>query len=133
MKEVRIITLDNRGRLVIPKIIRKSLGITNNSQLMLVADSENKEIKIVPVGLGDESLKFKIVMKDEAGSLAKILSIFGERGISLVYEESVVLEKNKSAMCTLIGPKPQDINLEEFEKVLKTEGNALEVEIVTLE
>ena len=133
MKEVRILTLDNRGRLVVPKIIRKSLGITNKSQLMMVADSETKEIKIVPVGLGGESFKFKILMKDQAGALAKILSIFGDRGISLVYEETIVLEKNKSAICTLIGPKPKNVNLDEFKQILKDEGDAIDIEVIPLE
>ena len=133
MKEVRILTLDSRGRIVIPKLIRKSLGITSNSQLMMVADSETKEIRIVPMGLGGESFKFKILMKDEVGALAKILAVFGERGISLVYEETIVVAKDKTAICTVIGPKPKDIDMEEFEQTLKDEGNALEVEIIPLE
>ncbi|MFX1338097.1 MAG: hypothetical protein ACFFDK_05780 [Promethearchaeota archaeon] len=132
MKEVRILSLDNRGRIVIPKLIRKSLGITSNSQLMMVADSETKEIKIVPMGLGGESVKYKILMKDQVGALAKILSVFGNRGISLVYEETIVLEKNKTAICTLIGPSPR-MDLEVFQQILKEEGEALEVEIIPLE
>ena len=133
MKEVRILALDSRGRIVIPKIIRKSLGITSKSQLMMVADSETKEIKIVPMGLGGESFKLKILMKDKVGALAQILSVFGTRGISLVYEETIVLEKNKTAFCTVIGPKPEDIDLEEFKQVLKDEGDAIDVEIIPLE
>ncbi|MCK4380558.1 MAG: AbrB/MazE/SpoVT family DNA-binding domain-containing protein, partial [Candidatus Lokiarchaeota archaeon] len=39
MKEVRILTIDNRGRIVIPMMVRRSLGLKDNSQLMLVADS----------------------------------------------------------------------------------------------
>lgn len=133
MKEVRILALDSRGRIVIPKIIRKSLGITNNSQLMIIADSESKEMRIIPVGFGGESLKFRIVMRDQPGSLAKILSVFGDRGISLVYEETVVIQKDKTAICTLIGPKPMDIDLNELKQILKDEGNAIEVEINPLE
>ena len=134
MKEVRILTLDNRGRIVIPKLIRKSLGITSKSQLMMVADSETKEIKIVPMGLGGESVKYEILMKDQVGALAKILSIFGTRGISLVYEETIVVAKDETAICTLIGPSPSPaIDLEVFKQILKDEGKALEVEIIPLE
>jgi len=132
MKEVRILTLDNRGRIVIPKLIRKSIGITSSSQLMMVADSETKEIKIVPMGLGGESVKYKILMKDQVGALAKILSVFGTRGISLIYEETIVLQRSATAVCTLIGPSP-NTDLEEFKQILKDEGEALEVEIITLE
>jgi predicted amino acid-binding ACT domain protein len=99
---------------------------------MMVADSETKEIKIVPMGLGGESVKYKILMKDQVGALAKILSVFGARGISLVYEETVVVKKEATAVCTLIGPSPK-IDLEEFKQILREEGEALEVEIIPLE
>ena len=127
MKEVRILTLDKRGRIVIPKLIRKSLGITSSSQLMMVADSETKEIKIVPMGLGGESVKYKILMKDQVGALGKILSVFGTRGISLVYEETIVIAKDQTAICT------PNTDLEVFKQILKDEGEALEVEIIPLE
>ena len=135
MKEVRILALDNRGRIVIPQIIRKSLGITANSQLMLVADSETKEIKITPVGLGDERahFKYRITMKDEAGALAKIATAFGEHGISLVYGESVIVEKDKTAIWTVIGPKPVNIDIEDLKRMLEEEGNALQIQIFPLE
>ncbi|TFG02508.1 MAG: ACT domain-containing protein [Promethearchaeota archaeon] len=133
MKEVRILNLDSRGRIVIPKIIRKSLGITHHSQLMLIADSESKEMKILPVGFSGKSLKFRIVMNDKPGSLAKVLSVFAKRNISLIYEETVVIEKNKTAICTVIGPKPDNLNREELEQMLKDEGEALEVQIIPLE
>lgn len=133
MKEVRILSIDDRGRIVIPKIIRKSLGLQTNSQLMLIADSETKEIKISPVGLTGESFKFRITMFDQAGALGKIATTFGKHGISLVYGESTVIEKNKTALWTVIGPKPKEIDPEELIKILKDEGDALDVEIIPLE
>ncbi|MFX1238134.1 MAG: hypothetical protein ACFFAS_05200 [Promethearchaeota archaeon] len=135
MKEVRILTLDTRGRIVIPQIIRRSLGITTNSQLMMVADSETKEIKITPVGLDDKSqyFKYRITMKDEAGALAKIATTFGKLGISLVFGESVIVEKDKAAIWTVIGPKPSQMSLEGVEDALRDEGDALKIEITPLE
>ncbi|TFF90134.1 MAG: hypothetical protein EU548_04540 [Promethearchaeota archaeon] len=130
MKEVRILTIDNRGRIVIPQIIRKSLGLTENSQLMLVADSETKEIKINPVGLDTDKkpIKLKITMDDIPGSLAKIASTFGKLGISLMYGESVIVEKDKTAIWTVISPTP-DIPMDELKEILEKEGNAKKVEI----
>ncbi len=135
MKEVRILTLDTRGRIVIPQIIRKSLGITTNSQLMLVADSDTKEIKITPVGLDDKSqyFKYRITMKDEAGALGKIATTLGKLGISLVFGESVIAEKDKAAIWTVIGPKPTNMDLEKLDEILREEGNALHTEITPLE
>lgn len=133
MKEVRVLIIDNRGRIVIPMIVRKSLGLKANSQLMLVADSETKEIKITPIGLKGDFFKFRIIMKDEVGALAQIASTFGNHGISLVYGESVVLEKSRTALWTVIGPKPKNFSFDDFKEILKKEGNALKVEILPLD
>ncbi|MFX1276420.1 MAG: hypothetical protein ACFFBP_17155 [Promethearchaeota archaeon] len=135
MKEVRILTIDNRGRIVIPQIIRKSLGLTTNSQLMMIADSETKEIKISPVGISQEAnpVKFRITMKDIPGALAKIANIFAEKNISLIYGTSISLEREKTAMWEVIGPLPSDRNIEDLEEMLLTEGEALKVEIVPLD
>ena len=134
MKEVRILTIDNRGRIVIPMIVRKSLGLRDNSQLMLVADSELEEIKITPVGIeGEEFIKYQITMKDEAGSLAKIATTFGNYGISLVHGESVILEKGKTAQWSVIAVKPKKFSFEEITEILRSEGNALDVKILPLD
>lgn len=133
MKETRILTIDNRGRIVIPQIIRKNLGISENSQLLVIADSDTKEIKITPVGLRGDSIKFRITMNDQPGSLAKIATVFGNHGISLVYGESTTIEKGKKALWTVIGPKPEDLDPEEFKRILMNEGDAVEVEIIPIE
>ena len=121
MKEVRILTIDNRGRIVIPMIVRRSLGLKDNMQLMLVADSELKEIKITPIGIEGEGkyFKYRITMKDEAGALAKIATTFGNYGISLIHGESVILEKGKTVIWTVIGPAPGKFSFEEFIEILK--------------
>lgn len=133
MKEVRILTIDNRGRIVIPMMVRKSLGLKDNSQLMLVADSELKEIKITPIGIEGRYFKYRIIMKDEIGALAKIATTFGKYEISLVHGESVILEKGKTGIWTVIGPAPGKFSFEEFIEILKNEGNALDVKILPLD
>ncbi len=134
MKEVKILTIDERGRIVIPQIVRKSLGITTNSQLMMVSDSETKEIKISPIGLRDESnlIKLRITMGDTPGALAKLATTFGELKISMMYSEAVIVEKDKTAVWTVISESPS-FTLEELEKILKEKGEALKVEFLSLE
>ncbi len=135
MKDVKIITIDNRGRIVIPLVTRKSLGLTTNTQLMLVSDSETKEIKITPVGISEEEkpIKFRITMEDIPGALAKIATTFGEMGISLIYGESVIVEKDKIAIWTVISPTPKEITLEELREKLIENGEALNVEVLPLD
>jgi AbrB family looped-hinge helix DNA binding protein len=134
MKEVKILTIDERGRIVIPQIVRKSLGITTNSQLMMVSDSEIKEIKITPIGLRSEKnlIKLRITMGDAPGALAKLATTFGDLKLSMMYSEAVIVEKDKTAVWTVISESP-NFSLEELEKVLKDKGEALRVEFLSLE
>ncbi|MHA1542593.1 MAG: hypothetical protein ACTSQH_06430 [Candidatus Hodarchaeales archaeon] len=134
MKEVKILTIDERGRIVIPQIVRKSLGITTNSQLMMISDSEIKEIKITPIGLRDESnlIKLRITMGDSPGALAKLATTFGDLKISMMYSEAVIVEKDKTAIWTVISESP-NFSLEQLEKVLIDKGEALRVEFLSLE
>jgi len=127
IKDVKIIIIDNRGRIVLPKVTRKNLGLTTNSQLMLVSDSETKEIRITPIGLRNESslIKVKVVMKDIPGALAKLLDIFAEEGIGLVYSEAVIVEKDKTAVWTAISENPN--NIDRLKNILKEKGEALDV------
>jgi AbrB family looped-hinge helix DNA binding protein len=133
MKDVKILTMDNRGRIVIPQSVRKCVGISENQQLMVIADSDTKEIKITPVGIKGETLMFRIKMSDHVGSLAKIATVFGKNNVNLVYGESVIIEKDKTAIWTVIGARPKDIELEELVAILKKEGDALEVFVEVLE
>jgi len=134
MKEVKILTIDERGRIVIPQIVRRSLGITTNSQLMMVSDSEIKEIKITPIGLRNESnlIKLRITMGDTPGALAKLATTFGDLKLSMMYSEAVIVEKDKTAVWTVISESP-NFTLEELEKVLKEKGEALKVEFLSIE
>ncbi len=134
MKEVKILTIDERGRIVIPQIVRKSLGITTNSQLMMISDSETKEIKITPIGLRSESdlIKLRISMGDIPGALAKLATTFGDLKLSMMYSEAVIVEKDKTAVWTVISESPS-FPIEELQKILKEKGEALKVEILPLE
>jgi len=135
MKDVKIISIDNRGRIVLPLVTRKNLGITTDSQLMLVSDSETKEIRITPVGISkeDRPIKFRITMLDEPGSLAKIATIFGDFGISLMWGESIIIEKSKTAIWTVLSPTPKNIDMEELRETLKKNGKAINVDILPFE
>lgn len=134
MKEVKILAMDNRGRIVIPQPIRKIVGLTTESLIMLVADSETKKIEITTMGLAkaQKPIKLKITMEDIPGALGKIAITLGNLGISIIYSEGVVLDKDKTAIYTAIIQNP-DYELEELIKILIKKGSALNVEILPLE
>ena len=128
-----VITIDDRGRIVIPKQARSDLGITTNSQLMMVSDSEAKELKITPIGLRDDAnlIKLRITMEDIPGALAKLATLFADLNLSMMYSEAVIVEKDKTAVWTVISESPKT-SLEELEMILKNKG-AIKVEVLTLE
>lgn len=132
MKETEILKLDKRGRIVIPRIMRKSLGLTDNSQLMAISDSDTKEIRIIPLQLIDDQIyiKLKITIPDKSGSLAKIANAFGNHDISLVYGETVIVKKGVEAEWTVIAPQKPDLSLEKLKDILINEGGATKVQIL---
>ena len=131
MKETEILKLDSRGRIVIPRIMRKSLGLTENTQLMAISDSDAKEIRIIPLQLYDDKtfIKLKIRMKDEPGSLAQIANAFGKLGLSLVYGESIIIKKDVEAEWLVISPQPA-MPLDEMKRDLIEIGGALGVTVL---
>jgi AbrB family looped-hinge helix DNA binding protein len=133
MRIKKIITIDERGRIVIPKEARNALGITTDSQLMMVSDSEAKEIRITPIGLSGEKnpIKLRVTMSDAPGALAKLATLFGTYGLSMMYSEAIIVEKDKTAIWTVISESPED--LENLRKSLIEKGGALKVEILPLE
>ena len=92
MRIKKIISIDERGRIVIPKEARNALGITTDSQLMMISDSEAKEIRITPIGLsGDKGpIKLRITMADIPGALARLATLFGNLGLSMMYSLSLI-------------------------------------------
>jgi bifunctional DNA-binding transcriptional regulator/antitoxin component of YhaV-PrlF toxin-antitoxin module len=134
MKEVKILTMDNRGRILLPQSLRKILGISPESKLIATADSELKEMKISPIALGEAQrlLKLKITMEDVPGALGKIAATLGDLGISIIYSEGAVLEKAKTATYTAI-VQNIDFSFDELKNALITKGSAIDVKLLPLE
>jgi AbrB family looped-hinge helix DNA binding protein len=130
-RETEILKIDSRGRIVIPRTMRKSLALKENSQIMMICDSDNKELKIIPLPFTNEqvAIKMKILIKDKVGALARIAQTFSDLGISLLYGETVVIKKGEEAEWTVIAPV-SEMSLEEMTHLLKEKGGAIRVMVV---
>lgn len=130
MKEIKILSMDARGRILIPQSLRSIVGFSTNSKFMVMADSESKIIKIAPLSLsGDQqTLKLEITMSDSPGALGKIASTLGELGLSIIHSEGTILEKNRTATYTAI-VQGQEYTEEELKSNIIKEGAALDVRI----
>src|SRR5271157_3781156 len=130
MRLTEIIELDQRGRIVIPKNVRKLLDLDEHSHLMLEADSESKEIHLLPFYDVDKTISMKITMDDIPGSLATIAKTFGELNINLIYGNSRIIRRGKAAEWTVICPMPENITLEELQEKILAGGRAQKVEFI---
>ncbi|MFX0137066.1 MAG: hypothetical protein ACFFDN_25735, partial [Candidatus Hodarchaeota archaeon] len=73
----------------------------------------------------------KIIMKDIPGALAKLVDIFAEQGLSLVYSEAVIVEKDKTAVWSVISESPRSID--ELKDILIEKGEAIKVDFFPLD
>ncbi len=99
---------------MIPKNIRKLLELDEHSQLMLEADSERKEMRLIPFYDVTRTVQMRIIMDDIPGSLAAIAKIFGDMNLNLLYGNSKIIQRGKAAEWTVISPLPTNLTLEEL-------------------
>jgi len=111
--------------------MRKSLGLKENSQIMLISDSESKEIKVIPLPFNEEKtfIRLKILIADQAGALGKIASAFGDLNISLLYGETIVIKKGINAEWNVLAPI-SDFSIEDLKKYLIENGGAKSVQVM---
>ena len=69
-----------RGQLVIPKMIRESLGIVENKTILLEVD--NKTVRLIPVESQDILSAWEEIAKKEGGNISKEF-VYGDK----LYEE----------------------------------------------
>ena len=130
MKETEILKIDSRGRIVIPRSMRKALGLKENSHIMLISDSEENELRIIPLPFSEDQtfMRIKVIIPDTPGALSQVSKVFGELGLSLLYGQTVVIKKGKTAEWSVISPIPE-MPVDDFEKVLIEKGGAKSVVI----
>ncbi|MHA1522269.1 MAG: AbrB/MazE/SpoVT family DNA-binding domain-containing protein [Promethearchaeota archaeon] len=131
MKETEILKIDSRGRIVIPRGMRKSLGLKENSHIMLISNPDENELRIIPLPFSEDNQTFvriRIIIHDEPGALGQVAKVFGELGLSLLYGQEVVIKKGSEAEWTVICPFP-DVPMEDFKQQLIERGGAKKVTV----
>ncbi|MHA1776286.1 MAG: hypothetical protein DRO88_07655 [Promethearchaeia archaeon] len=129
MKETEILKIDSRGRIVIPRSMRKGLGLKENSHIMLISNPEENELRIIPLPFSEENqtfIKIRIIIADEPGALGQVAKVFGDLKLSLLYGQEVVIKKGQEAEWNVISPFP-NIPLEDFKKLIMEKGGARNV------
>jgi len=124
-----IVRIDSRGRVTMPAHLREAVKLSEGMYVMLVAELEEKEVRILPFADPQAQLvELRITFSDMPGALAKAASILAEAGVDLLSSESRTLRRGKSAEWVVVA----DVSgcrckLEELERKIVEGGAAKEV------
>jgi len=97
---------------------------------MLIADLDNKEVRIVPFADPEARLvEFRITFLDVPGALARAAAVLAEQGVDLLSSESRTLRRGESAEWFAIADVSKSkCKLEELRGKILAEGATRRVE-----
>jgi AbrB family looped-hinge helix DNA binding protein len=129
MRMTEIVRIDSRGRITMPSSLREAVKLSEGMYVMLVADLDEKEVRIVPFADPEAKLvEFCITFSDMPGALAKAANILARQGVDLLSSESRTLRRGKSAEWVVVADVSRcKCKLEELEQKIVEEGAAKEV------
>ncbi|MET1100859.1 MAG: AbrB family transcriptional regulator [Pyrodictiaceae archaeon] len=103
MKLAEIVRVDSKGRITIPMVVRESLGIIEGMNLILIADTEKKEITISPLPTKTLNLyEFYIEIKDVPGALASVSRRLAELGVDQITTHCTTIKRGELAECVMV-------------------------------
>ena len=129
MRMTEIVRIDSRGRVTMPSSIREAVRLSEGMYVMLIADLDEKEIRITPFADPEAKLvELRIMFSDIPGALAKAASILASQGVDLLSSESRTLRRGKSAEWVVVADVSRcKCKVEELERKIVAEGAAKEV------
>ncbi len=96
MKNSNIVSVDAKGRILIPKHIRKFLDLDEGTDIIIMPDSEKTQAKMLPLAK-EKTAELRFIITDLPGSLAVVANTLAENGINIIMSESRTLQKNRLA------------------------------------
>jgi AbrB family looped-hinge helix DNA binding protein len=98
-----IITLDTRGRLVIPNEFREALNLKEGDEVLISLDRSTDTLTINPVyGKRKNLVKIELEFGDTPGCLAKIANKIADMKIDLIMTESKSSQRGKQARWDIV-------------------------------
>ena len=129
MRMTEIVRIDSRGRVTMPSSIRDAVRLSEGMYVILIADLDEKEVRIVPFADPEAKLvEFCITFADVPGALAKAADVLARQGVDLLSSESRTLRRGESAEWIVIADVSKcKCGLGELERKVVEEGAAKEV------
>ncbi|MEM7813922.1 MAG: ACT domain-containing protein [Candidatus Aenigmatarchaeota archaeon] len=111
-----IVTVDSKGRVLIPYHIRELLDIDIGSQFIIMSNY-NGEIKMLPLRKG-KTAEIHILMVDKPGSLTAITQALAHAEVDIVLSQSKTLERGHLAEWSAIADISECSSLKKLEREL---------------
>ncbi len=129
MRMTEIVRVDSRGRITMPSSIREAVRLSEGMYVMLIADLDQKDIRITPFADPEAKLvELSIAFSDVPGALAKAANILAKQGVDLLSSESRTLRRGRSAEWVVVADVSRcKCTLEELERQIVADGAAKEV------
>lgn len=128
--KVSKVTVDPRGRILIPREFLDGLCIKENQNLYLLLDEDHKSIRITNFEAHD-IYEILITMNDKPGTVAWISTVLYEHHFNIIFIEAHSIATKKNALWRSVGTFKGKCDLSQLKKELLKNG-ATSVSMVKL-
>jgi len=128
------VKVDSKGRVTIPASIRELFNIREGMYLLMVADKNTREIKLVPLPVVAKLMRIKVLVEDRVGVLAELANFLAGLNVDIVSTKCVVLKREELGECEMIVDTSRSnvTSTEALASRLKTLEPVREIEISVL-
>lgn len=102
MKIKDIVKVDSKGRVTIPQAIREAFDIREGMNLLIIADTDEKEIVLSPVPSRAKLVEIFVKIEDRPGVLASVSRTLADHGVDIVFIRCGVIKRGEVGECTII-------------------------------
>jgi AbrB family looped-hinge helix DNA binding protein len=102
MKIEELVKVDSKGRVTIPLAVREVLDIREGMYLLVVADKDKKELRLLPIPVASKLIKIRLVVEDRPGVLAELTRFLAQHNIDIVSTRCTVLKREELGECEMI-------------------------------
>lgn len=128
------VKVDSKGRITIPAAVRELFDIREGMYLLIIADKNSREIKLVPLPITAKLVKLKVLVEDRVGVLAELTNFLAAKNMDIVSTKCVVLKREELGECEMIvDVSKSDISsLEVLEEEMRRLEPVKSVEVVKM-
>ncbi len=103
MRITEVVRVDSKGRVTIPMIVRESLNIVEGMHLVMIADTDRREILLSPVLAPSAKVyEVRIEIEDVPGAFAKVSGLLAENKVDQVTTHCASIKRGEIAECIVI-------------------------------